>query len=175
MSERPASSPLTDDLVHALDTLVRVVERQSREFRDFRASVLIVSDDGTRLIDAAAPSLPSSYREAVDGLEIGPAMGSCGTAAHRGARVIVMDTQEDPLWESFRDLAREHGLAACWSQPILSPRGQVLGTFAMYYSEPRVPGREELEIIEAAARRAETLLEQFRRGATREELVAGLT
>src|SRR5690606_28810411 len=115
-SPRPArSSRLTPDLAFALDTLVRVVERQSREFR---ASILLLSDDRRHVLDAAAPSLPQAYRTAIDGLEVGPAAGSCGTAAHRESRVVVTDIERDPLWAEYRELARLYGLAACWSEPI---------------------------------------------------------
>ena len=70
--------------------------------------------------------------------------GSCGTAAFRNERVIVSDIRSDPLWEEYRELAAGHGLVACWSQPIRSSEGEVLGTFAMYYEEPRAPTKEEL-------------------------------
>lgn len=162
---------LTADLKFALDTLVRVVERQSQEFR---ASVLLVSDDGRHLVDAAAPSLPTEYREAIDGLEIAPVAGSCGTAAHRRERVIVSDIENDPLWAPFLALARTHGLRACWSEPIRSEAGDVLGTFAMYYAEPREPHEADLQIIQAAANRAAAMLDRARAGAERRELVAGL-
>lgn len=171
-SEPSHHSPhVTPDLGYALDTLVRVVERQSREFI---ASILLLSEDGRRVLDAAGPSLPRSYREAIDGLEVGPAAGSCGTAAYRNRRVIVSDIGSDPLWEGYRELARAAGLAACWSQPIRSASGQVLGTFALYYREPRSPSAEELEIIEAAARHAGTILERAAAGAGREDLMADL-
>jgi GAF domain-containing protein len=165
------SSNLRPDVAFALDTLVRVVERQSREFR---ASILILSDDGKRVLDGAAPSLPEAYRRAIDGLEIGPAAGSCGTAAYRNAQVIVTDIQRDPLWADFRELVRPFGFAACWSQPIRGTSGEVLGTFAMYYTEPRTPTQNDLDVIEAAAARAASLLEQARAGADREQLIAGL-
>ena len=132
------------DLAFALDTLVRVVERQSREFV---ASVLLLSDDGGHVVDGAGPSLPDEYRRAINGLVIGAEQGSCGTAAFRNERVIVSDIRSDPLWEEYRELAAGHGLVACWSQPIRSRDGAVLGTFAMYYREPRAPTPEELELV----------------------------
>ena len=169
---RPADcSFLTEDVVYALETLVRVVERQSREFV---ASVLLLSDDGKHVVDAAGPSLPGEYRDAINGLAVGPSAGSCGTALYRGERVIVADIEADALWEEYRDLARPFGLAACWSQPILSSDGTALGTFALYYHEPRHPTEAELEIIEAAAGRAGLLLDQARAGAERAQLVSGL-
>lgn len=169
------SHDLTPDIVFALDTLIRVVERQSREQAgDFRASVLLVSDDGQRVLDAAAPSLPDEYRRMIDGLVIGPAAGSCGTAAFRNQRVIVSDIEHDPLWAPYRDLALPFGFKACWSEPIRSSAGEVLGTFAMYYAEKRVPTVSDLQIISAAAKRAGDMLEQGRAGADRGALVAGL-
>lgn len=162
MSELPTCSALTDDVRHALEVLVGIVERHSQEFR---ASVLLVSDDGKHLVDAAAPRLPDAYRAAIDGLAIGPVAGSCGTAAHRGTRVIVADTYADPLWAPFREIAQKYGLRACWSEPITAPDGTVLGTFAMYYSECRSPDRGDLEVIQAAARRASLILEGSRDGA----------
>jgi GAF domain-containing protein len=164
-------SGTTPELALALEVLVRVVERQSREFR---ASILMLSDDGTRLLDGAAPSLPAAYRRAIDGLGIGPATGSCGTAAHRNERVIVTDIESDPLWEAFRDIARPHGLAACWSEPIRTSDGELVGTFAMYYGEPREPTAVELELIAAAAERAGRIIEQARAGADGVLLVADL-
>jgi two-component system, sensor histidine kinase len=165
------SSHLTDDVVYALDALIRVVERHSGEFV---ASVLLLSDDGGHVLDAAAPGLPAFYRDAIHGVAIGPGVGSCGTAAYLNERVVVSDIASDPLWTDFRDVAAEADLAACWSQPIRDSAGEVLGTFALYYRSPRSPSGEELAIIEAAARRAGILLERAGAGARREELVPDL-
>jgi PAS domain S-box-containing protein len=104
--------------------------------------------DGDRLRHGAAPSLPKAYSDAIDGLTIGPSEGSCGTAASRAEPVIVSDISTDPLWEKYRDLASKHSLRACWSTPIFSSRNKVLGTFALYYHEPRGPGQRERELIE---------------------------
>src|SRR5882762_10350770 len=95
----------------------------------------------------AAPNLPTTYTEAIDGAFIGPAVGSCGTAAYRAEQVIVSDIAVDPLWADFRDLALTHSLRACWSTPIFSSEGKVIGTFAMYYREPRSPSPLEQETI----------------------------
>ena len=167
----PLARQLTPDVAYALEALVSIVERQSGEFR---ASILILSDDGRHLLDAAAPSLPAEYRRAINGLEIGPDHGSCGTAAWVNERVVVSDIAHDRRWDAYRHLALPHGLAACWSEPIRASGGEVLGTFAMYYGEPRDPNVEELHIINAAAARAGQIIESARRGATRTELVAGL-
>ena len=101
-------------------------------------SVLLLDDDGRHLRHGAAPSLPDAFNRAIDGQPIGPAAGSCGTAAFRRETVIVEDIATDPLWADYRDLALAHGLRACWSTPILDEQRRVLGTFAIYY---RAPGR----------------------------------
>src|SRR5256885_7773281 len=100
-------------------------------------TILLLDTDGKRLWHGAAPSLPKSYTEALDGFVIGPCVGSCGTAAYRREPVIVSDIATDPLWADYRDLPLAHGLRACWSTPILSSAGGVLGTFAIYWREPR--------------------------------------
>ena len=134
----------------ALDTLVRLIEQQ---LPAMRGSVLLLDEDGVTLHHGAAPHLPLDYCRAIDGSRIGPAAGSCGTAAWRRERVVVRDIATDPLWEEYKDLALPHGLRACWSTPILDARGNVLGTFAMYYGEPRLPGT-----VEEALTRTATLL-----------------
>jgi len=119
-----------------LDAICRLVEELTS---GSLSSVLLVDPTANRLRHGAAPSLPSPYTEAVDGVVIGPSAGSCGTAAYRAEPVIVSDITTDPLWADYRDLALAHGLRACWSTPILSSAGKVLGTFAIYYREPRSP------------------------------------
>src|SRR6195256_3383174 len=103
--------------------------------------------NGKQLRHGGAPNLPKRYREAIDGIFIGPSVGSCGTAAHRAQQVIVSDIATDPLWADFRDLALSHSLRACWSTPIFSSEGRVIGTFAMYYREPRSPSAREQDTI----------------------------
>lgn len=144
-------------LVTTLDLLTRTVEELSP---GMRASVLRVHDG--HLWHGAAPSLPPDYSAAIDGLAIGPVAGSCGTAAHHDRLVVVEDVLVDPLWEPFRDLARQHGFRSCWSQPIHAPDGSVLGTFALYYDQPRRPSDGELDLIRMAARLAAIALERDR-------------
>jgi PAS domain S-box-containing protein len=110
-------------------------------------SILLFDPSANCLRHGGAPSLPKSYTEAIDGATVGPSVGSCGTAAYRREPVIVSDISTDPLWADFRDLAMAHGLRACWSTPILSSEGKVLGTFAIYYREPRIPGPADHELI----------------------------
>ena len=111
-------------------------------------SVLLLDADRTHVLHGAAPSLPDAYNQAVHGLEVDAASGSCGTAVWRRERVIVADIATHPLWARYRDLALAHGLHACWSTPVLGSDGQVLGTFAVYRREAREPGTTELESID---------------------------
>src|SRR5215831_1897160 len=135
-------------LPHILEVLCRVVEAQSS---DMLSSCLLLDANGTRLRHGAAPRLPQSYIDAIDGVAIGPTGGSCITAAYRAAPVVVEDIAVDPLWAAYRHLPLAHGLRACWSAPILSSTGQVLGTFALYYREPRRPRPQDLEVLEQIA------------------------
>lgn len=116
------------------------------------ASVLLLNPDGVHLDSIAGPSLPSEWIQQMEKLPIGPCAGSCGTAAYRGTRVIVEDIRTDPLWDvsEHRSSALKHGLRASWSNPVLSSKGKVLGTFCMYYRETRVPNSEDLELLELA-------------------------
>jgi PAS domain S-box-containing protein len=125
-------------------------------------SVLLVDRDHDHLRHGAAPSLPDFYVRAIDGIAIGPGVGSCGSAAHSGELVIVEDVRTHPFWSDFRELAERAGLRACWSQPIVSSGGEVLGTFAMYYREPRAPSAGERAHIEAVARLAALAIERRR-------------
>lgn len=105
----------------------------------------ITGDD--RLKSVAAPSLPQAYADAIDGLEIGPKAGSCGTAAYRGEPVEVDDIETSPLWESYKDLALPLGLLACWSFPIKTRDGNVAATFAFYFNQKRGPTDVERSIV----------------------------
>ena len=126
------------------------------------SSVLLLDPNGNRLRHGAAPSLPKIYIDAIDGLAIGQAAGSCGTAAYSAKPVIVSDIATDSLWTDYRDFALANGLRACWSTPILSSEGKVLGTFAIYYREPRTPTPEQHEIIEQITHLASIALERKR-------------
>jgi len=137
-----------DALPRILDALCRVVEEQSS---DVLSSFLLLDANGIHLRHGAAPRLPKSYIEAIDGVAIGPTGGSCITAAYRSAPVVVSDIAVDPLWADYRHLPLAHGLRACWSAPIISSEGKVLGTFAMYYREPRSPSPQDLYVLEQIA------------------------
>ena len=115
------------------------------------ASVLLMDSDGVHLRHGTGPSLPAAYNQAIDGVAIGPNVGSCGTAAYRREAVIADDIAIDPLWNDYRELAREHSLSACWSIPVLDALGTVLATFAIYYREPRSPKIEDLIVANRMA------------------------
>src|ERR1019366_9188595 len=123
-------------------------------------SVLLLDKDGTHLRHGAAPSLAEAYTKASDGVRSGPKVGSCGTAVYRREAVIVADIMHDPLWEDYRDLAAAHGYRSCWSTPILSHRGAVLGTFAMYSTTVREPTEAETNLIEVTTRIAGIAIER---------------
>ncbi len=131
----------------SLDALIRLVEHV---VPGMRGSVLLLDDDGVTPQHGAAPRLPEAYCRLIDGERIGPEAGSCGTAAYRRERVIVRDIAADPLWASYRKAAEPFGLAACWSTPIFDAEGRLLGTFAMYYDEPRDPTDADLALAETA-------------------------
>jgi len=139
-----------------LTSLVLLIEEQSP---DMLCSVLLLSDDGNHIRHGAAPSLPDEYVKAIDGAPIGSKNGSCGTAMYRGEPVIVTDVSSDPLWEDYRDLAAGAGLRACWSTPIMSRRGKVLGSFAMYYRQPQAPTGTEARLTKVATNLAAQAIE----------------
>src|SRR5437867_1900955 len=149
-----------------LDTLCRLVEELSPTSL---ASILILDPDGLRLRHGAAPSLPGSYVDAIDGAGIGPAAGSCGTAAYRNEPVIVADLADDPLWSTYRDLALPHGLRACWSTPVRGSDGRVLATFAIYARQPGRPTAFQQKIIEQFTALASIAIERKRAEEERQE------
>ncbi|HOI16151.1 MAG TPA: GAF domain-containing protein, partial [Geobacteraceae bacterium] len=130
-----------------LDAIVTFVEQNSP---GALCSILVANDDCTRLHHGAAPSLPDFYNAAVNGLRIKEGKGSCGTAAFLKKRVIVEDITGHSYWKGFEP-AVQVGLRSCWSEPVLSPEGELLGTFATYHREPRAPSSNEIALIESAA------------------------
>jgi len=148
-------------LKEILNALCLIIEEQrSGTF----ASVLLLNPDGVYLDVLAGPSLPKEWTEQMEKLPIGPCAGSCGTAAYRGSPVIVSDIATDPLWNvpEHRSSALKHGLRASWSNPVLSSKGKVLGTFCMYYREPRSPNLQDLELIELATHLVRIAIERDR-------------
>ncbi|MGJ7495559.1 EAL domain-containing protein [Variovorax sp. RT4R15] len=138
-------APLPD----ILDRLTRSIESQ---LEGIKGSILLLDPDGLHLRNGAGPNLPAAYMDAIEGVRIGPNVGSCGTAAFRAESIITTDIQTDPLWADYRVLAELHGLRSCWSAPILSQEGAVLGTFAMYSDTVRAPSHGEEKLVELATR-----------------------
>jgi PAS domain S-box-containing protein len=148
-------------LKEILDVLCQIIE----EYRSGTlASVLLLRSDGLHLDSVAGPSLPKAWTQQLEKLPIGPCVGSCGTAAYRGSRVIVSDIATDPLWEvpEHRAAALRHGLRASWSNPILASDGKVLGTFCIYNRETRSPNPHDLGLIEKATDLARVAIERDR-------------
>ena len=144
-------------LEQVLESLMVLMESQ---LEGMMASILLLEEDGLHLRHGAAPSLPQAYTQAVDGCSIGPQAGSCGTAIHRREQVIVSDILQDPLWDDYRALAAPHGLRSCWSTPIITHQGKLLGTFALYSQEVRRPTLTEVQLIEMATRIAGIAIER---------------
>ena len=136
-------APLAD----VLEEIVRLVEGQAP---GMCCSILLLDREQRCVRYGAAPSLPAEYSRAIEGSPVGPEAGSCGTAAYRAERVIVEDIAVHPYWAAYRQFALPHGLRACWSTPIFSTTREVLGTFAMYYREPRGPRPREIAWVDAA-------------------------
>jgi GAF domain-containing protein len=148
--------PLRD----TLDALLRFVEEASPA--GVLTSILIVDEDGRHLRHGAAPSLPDAYNALIDGIEIGPEVGSCGTAAFQDRTVVVYDIANDRLWSNFRELALQYGLRACWSTPIHGTDGKVVGTFANYYPVVRDPSPVDRELTAMVTHVAAEAIEHAR-------------
>ncbi|MBM9577604.1 PAS domain S-box protein [Leptospira sp. 201903070] len=147
----------------SLKDILLTLTSSIEEYRsDIHASILLLDKDGVTLRHGAAPSLPKEYNDSINGVKIGPKVGSCGTAAYTKKLIVVQNIQTDPLWENFRDLAEKFHLRSCWSHPILSPSNQVLGTFALYYDEPKKPSDLDLRLIHSLAHIAGIAIERKR-------------
>jgi PAS domain S-box-containing protein len=148
--------------------LQKILERLCLIIEDQRsgtlASALLLNSDGIHLDVAAGPNLRAEWTEQMAKLPIGPCAGSCGTAAYRGTPVVVSDIATDPLWDvpEHRASALKHGLRASWSNPVLSSKGKVLGTFCIYSHEPRIPSSRDLELIDLATHVARVAIERDR-------------
>ncbi|EJJ28514.1 PAS domain S-box/diguanylate cyclase (GGDEF) domain-containing protein [Rhizobium sp. CF142] len=142
-----------------LEALVLMIERQ---MTGISGSVLLLDSEGTRLYHGAAPNLPGAYSRMIDGVAIGPKVGSCGTAAWRGETIIVEDVMADPLWEDFRAMVSQFGFRSCWSTPICTSQKNVLGTFALYSKETRRPTEHEMKLVALATHIAGIAIERKR-------------
>jgi len=150
-SNQPLSAVL-ETIAHEVEALMP----------DALCSILLFDPEGVHLHHGAAPSLPAEFVRAIDGLQIGAQVGSCGTALHRNQQVIVSDIGTDPLWADFAALALPLGLRACWSTPVRSGSTQVLGAFAVYYRSPRTPTASELEYLDDWSRLTGLAIERQR-------------
>ncbi|MBT9521849.1 MAG: PAS domain S-box protein [Dechloromonas sp.] len=146
-----------ESLPGVLEALVRGAEQL---YPAMLCSIVLLDSEGKQIAKSIAPSLPDFYNKALEGIAIGMGVGSCGTAACTGQRVIVEDIATHPYWALYKELAASAGLGACWSEPILASDGRVLGTFAIYYREPHVPAEYDIYLIEQCARLASIALEK---------------
>lgn len=147
-------APLKD----ILDVLVRTAETQTST--EIVGSIMLLDEDGVRLRSVSAPSLSEAYFQAVDGVRIGPSVGTCATAAYTGQIVITENIATDPGWEQFRGMAMEHGFQSCWSTPIFSSRKTVLGTFGLYHRHKQAPSAQERETVGLLSHTAAVVIER---------------
>lgn len=143
-------------LVEILHAIVQTIESEDTTAL---CSVLLLDEEGKHLMTGAAPSLPQFYNDAINGVEIGMGVGSCGTAAFSAKRVIVDNITTHDYWRPYATLAERAGLEACWSEPIISSCGKVLGTFAIYHTTPSAPDSKDIERISFAANLAAIAIE----------------
>ncbi|MCK9605035.1 MAG: bacteriohemerythrin [Methylomonas sp.] len=143
------------------EILAAIVRSVEQEKPDMLCSILLLDNEGKHLLHGAAPSLPEFYNSAISGTAIGPGIGSCATAAFSGQRVIVEDIQSHPYWANYKALAGQAGLAACWSEPILSANGNVLGTFAIYHHQTHLPESGDIVLIEQIAHLTSIAIENY--------------
>jgi len=145
--------PLSD----ILDAITQLIESHADESI---CAVLLLDEQKKRLHYGSAGRLPERIQQVTaDGLAIGPCAESCGTAAYRDEPVIVCDIASSPLWADYKDIALAENLAACWSIPLHSSNGEVLGTFAMYYPTPHHPSAEDWNLIDQFTHLAEIAIE----------------
>jgi GAF domain-containing protein len=147
-------------LEQSLGALIEIVESTSRS--GMLGSILLLDESGKHLHTGAAPNLPELYSAAIDGGEIGPKAGSCGTAAYTGKPVFVNDIAADPLWDDYAEFAIGCGLRACWSTPIITSGRKLLGTFAMYHREPREATVRDLMLVELVTQTAALIIDRKR-------------
>src|SRR5713226_795929 len=139
MANGASLSVVLDDLCAAIDAHASPV------------TSMVCLMDGEWLVPCAGPHVPETFKAAITPWRIGPDRASCGAAAFTKQRVIVPNISNDPRWpDDARDLTLSHGFSAAWSEPLISKDGEVLGTFAMYYHEPRTPQSSDFELIDAA-------------------------
>jgi diguanylate cyclase (GGDEF)-like protein len=147
----------SSSLSKVLNAITRAIEN---EFPNTICGIYLVDKTKKTLVLGAAPSLPDFYNTSLDGVVIGQAVGSCGTSAYTGKRVIVADIATHPYWVSWAALAKKAKLASCWSEPIIGNEGNVLGTFSIYKHAISTPNELEFELIEQFVNLARIAIEQ---------------
>jgi len=147
-----------------LSAVMDLLCRRAEEIVPHTLCSVLAVDQNRRLLHLASPSLPLHYSKAIDGLSIGPTVGSCGTAAYRKQPIEVTDIATDPLWAGFKTFALPIGLRACWSSPIMSVDGRVIGTFAFYYRTPRGLGPVERQIASKCLHHCALAIDSHARG-----------
>ena len=152
-------------LEETLDCLCREVESLVPRM----VCSVVAVDHQKRLRPLAGPTLPHAYSSALDGIEIGPFAGSCGTAAYYQEAVSATDIDTDVRWRNFKTLVRPLGFKACWSSPILSA-DRVVGTFAFYYFDRRGPSELEKNIVGACVHLCSIAFERHERVKERQRL-----
>jgi len=157
--EEPSPSTLRGTMADTLDAMARVVEVKNP---GMRCSILLLDETRKYVTVGAGPNLPAEYNALVEGLHIGPRVGSCGTAAYWNIPVVVENIHEDPLWAELREAAKVAGVSACWSQPITTINGDVLGAMALYDDAPRAPTQDQMDGLEIAARMVGLAVERDR-------------
>lgn len=154
---------------HLDEILSAICQMQNALSPDTFCSILLTDAEGKHLLSGAAPGLPAKYSEAIHGMAIGPMEGTCGTAAFRREMVVTEDIAQDPNWERFRSLALGHNLHSCWSVPLLSHEGSVLGTFALYQNRTHTPDEVQIQQLACAAQLAVIAIRHERDGQRLEE------
>lgn len=140
--------------------LKAIVQGVEQAQADMRCCILLLDNEGKHLLVGAAPSLPDSYHSAMHGIEIGLGASTCGTAAFTGQRVIAENIATHPYWTNYQDLAQQATLGACWSEPIRSASGKILGIFDIYYRQPHLPSKDESRPIKQATKLAGITLDR---------------
>ncbi|MGQ3281209.1 MAG: putative bifunctional diguanylate cyclase/phosphodiesterase, partial [Shinella sp.] len=148
---------LGSPLAEVFSALILLIEAH---VPDVTGSILMLAPDGKHIVNGAAPNLDPAYCQLIEGLEIGPAVGSCGTAMWRGEPVIVSDIESDPLWADYSAFVLPYGFRACWSSPIASYQGKVLGSFALYSRHRGEPSAECMKLVGMATHIAGIAIER---------------
>ena len=146
-----------DDLSATLNKIVNLAEERNK---NTQCSILLLNESKKNLFCGAAPGLPNFYNEAIEGVEIGEKVGSCGSAVYKRERVIVENIDTHENWQPYLELTQKANLLACWSEPIFSLKDEILGSFAIYNNQPKQPSDFELKLISSYAHLASIAIEK---------------